>query len=218
MTPSRFSCHSRRRRCTLGALLGAGVVLAACSSGGSSSSTTSSSPATTRATTTTTTSAASTTTTTAGLARCATTALIGSVAGSGGAAGTIETTIGLKSTATGSCSLGGFPGLQLLDASGTNLPTNVVRTGNYSFTAMAPTTVTLVPGQTAYFNIGYSDVPVGTETSCPTSTSLLVTPPNATDSLRMTAMLAPCGGGTMVVSPVFVPTTSNSQTMAPSTG
>lgn len=198
----------------------AGVLVTACSSG-SSTPTTVTTSTTTRPTTSTTrptTPTTSTPTTVAGLARCATTALTGSVAGSGGGAGTIETTIGLKSTSAAPCILGGYPGLQLLDSAGANLPTNVVRKGNYPFTSMTPTTVTLTNGQSAYFNLGYSDVPVGTETTCPTSTSLLVTPPNATDSLRMTAMLAPCGGGTVTVSPVFVAGGANTQTTAPAAG
>jgi hypothetical protein len=91
----------------------------------------------------------------------------------------------------------------------------VVRKGNYSFTSMAPATVTLAPGQSTYFNIGYSDVPVGSETNCPSSASLEVTPPNATDHLVIAATMAPCGGGTMAVSPVFAATGSDSQTTAP---
>jgi hypothetical protein len=122
--------------------------------------------------------------------------------------------VGLRSTATTPCILGGYPGLQMLGPGGATLPTNVVRKGNYSFTSMAPTTVTLSSGQSAYFNIGYSDVPVGNETSCPTSASLEVTPPNATDHLVVTATLTPCGGGTLVVSPVFLATGSNSQSTA----
>jgi hypothetical protein len=141
--------------------------------------------------------------------RCATTALSGSVAGGSGAAGTIETTVALKSTSATPCVLSGYPGLQLLGPAGASLPTQVVRKGGYSFTSMAPTTVTLANGQSAYFNIGYSDVPVGTEQSCPSSSSLEVTPPDATDHLVVPAVLSPCGGGTLVVSPVFPATGSN---------
>lgn len=141
--------------------------------------------------------------------------MTGSVTGSSGAAGTIETTVALKSTATTPCTLGGYPGLQMLSSTGSALATTVVRKGSYSFTAMAPATVTVSPGQAVYFNIGYSDVPSGSETSCPTSASLEVTPPNATDHLTITAALAPCGGGTMVVSPVFTSTGADSQTTAP---
>ena len=199
-----------------------GAALGACSSGSSSSSTTAgptstsgipSTSSSTPAPSTTSKPAPSTTST--GPTRCATAGLVGSIVGSSGAAGTIETTVGLRSTATTRCILGGYPGLQMLGPGGATLPTNVVRKGNYSFTSMAPTTVTLSSGQSAYFNIGYSDVPVGNETSCPTSASLEVTPPNATDQLVITATLSPCGGGTLVVSPVFLATGSNSQSTAP---
>jgi hypothetical protein len=184
-----------------------GVALGACSSGSSSPSTTGT-PATTGRSSTTTTSGSvptspSTSTTSGGPARCATASLTGSLSGRSGAAGTIETTIALKSTSAATCVLFGYPGLQMLNAGMANLPTFVVRKGNYTFTSMAPTTVTLTNGQTAYFNIGYSDVPVGTETTCPTSAFLEVTPPDALDHLVIAAMLAPCGGGTLVVSPVY---------------
>ncbi len=178
------------------------------STGGSTSTSTSTSIPTTPA-------GPTTTTVAAGPVRCATAALTGSVVGSSGAAGTIETTVALRSTATVPCTLGGYPGLQMLAASGAPLPTTVVRKGTYSFTSMAPTTVTLAPGQSAVFNIGYSDVPVGTETTCPTSASAQVTPPNAFDHLLIDAALAPCGGGTLVVSPVFLAAGANSQTTAP---
>ncbi len=134
--------------------------------------------------------------------------------GGSGAAGTIETTLGLTSTGGAPCVLGGYPGLQLLASSGASLPTKVIRGGHYSFTSMAPTTVTLTTGQSVYFNIGYSDVPVDNETSCPTSSSLEVTPPNSYTHLVVKASLAPCGGGTLVVSPVFAAGT-NTQTTAP---
>jgi hypothetical protein len=203
------------------ALLVGGAGLVACSSGSSSS--TSTGPTTTAGTgpSTTTTPSGSTSTSTststtgAGLSRCATAHLAGSVVGGNGAAGTIQTTMGLRNTASTSCTLGGYPGLQLLGAGGAALPTTVVRKGTYPFTAMAPTTVTLAPDQSAYFNIGYSDVPMGNQTSCPTSVSLQITPPNAYDHLVITASLGPCGNGTMTVSPVFLATGSNTQFTAP---
>ena len=103
----------------------------------------------------------------------------------------------------------------LLDEAGGGLPTTVVRKGTYGFTAIAPTTVTVVPGGAAYFNVGYSDVPVGGQTTCPTSAAVEVTPPNQFDHLAVKATMAPCGGGTLVVSPVFLSVGSNTQTTAP---
>ena len=205
----------------MAAVLGGGL-LGACSSNAPAPTTTSGSASAGSASTSTSTISTSTTpagrtatTVATGPVRCATAALTGSVVGSSGAAGTIETTVALRSTATVPCTLGGYPGLQMLAASGAPLPTTVVRRGCYSFTSMAPTTVTLAPGQSAVFNIGYSDVPVGTETTCPTSASAQVTPPNAFDHLVIGAALAPCGGGTLVVSPVFLAAGADSQTTAP---
>ena len=126
--------------------------------------------------------------------------------------------MGLRNTTATACSLGGYPGLLLLAASGSALPTTVVRKGTYSFTAMSPTTVSVAPGGSVYFNIGYSDVPVGTETSCPSSAKLEITPPNAFDHLVVAATLSPCDGGSMTVSPVFAATGANSQTTAPPAG
>ncbi len=204
------------------ALLVAGVVLGACSSTPSATTSTTAAAPTSTAGSSPATSATATSatppTTAGGPSQCPTTKLIGTIAGSSGAAGTIETTVALKSTDSVACTLGGYPGLQLLGPTGSSLPTTVVRKGSYSFTAMAPTTVTLVAGQSAYFNIGYSDVPVGSETTCPTSGSLEVTPPNAVDHLAVAATLAPGGGGTMVVSPVFLAVGANPETTAPPGG
>ncbi len=153
-----------------------------------------------------------------GPGRCPTGSLSGAVTGSSGAAGTVETTVALRSMSASTCVLGGYPGLQLLGPGGADLPTNVQRQGSYPFTAMAPATVTLVAGQSAYFNIGYSDVPVAGETSCPQSAALEITPPGATDHLQVAAVLAPCSGGTLVVSPVFAAGGPDSQSTAPPSG
>ncbi len=181
--------------------------LGGCSSGTASSTTTSSSSATSSSTSSTATTRAtgssSTSSTSGGPARCPTTGLSASVGGGNGAAGTIETTVVLRNASGATCVLGGYPGLLMLGPGGTPLPTIVVRKGAYSFTSQTPVVVTLTPGGTTSFNIGYSDVPVGGETSCPSSVSLEVTPPGAYDHLTTPATLAPCARGTLVVSPVL---------------
>ncbi len=83
------------------------------------------------------------------------------------------------------------------------LPTTVVRKGSYSFTGQDPVLVTLAAGQSGHINIGYSDVPHGNETTCPTASALQVIPPNATDHLTVMMNLSPCDGGTIVTSPVL---------------
>jgi hypothetical protein len=202
-------------------VLGGGL-LAACSSGSSTGTTVRTTRPGATSTTlprpSTTSTAPLSSTTSAGPARCPTSSLSGTLAGSSGAAGTVEVTVGLKSTSAVTCVLAGYPGLLLLGGGGSGLPTNVQRKGSYPFTAMAPATVTLAAGQSAYFNIGYSDVPTGGETNCPTSSALEVTPPNATDHLVIAAALAPCGGGTLVVSPVFAAGSPGSDSTAPPSG
>ena len=103
------------------------------------------------------------------------------VVGSQGAAGTFELTFALRNSSTSPCPMDGYPSAQLLDASGTELPTHVVSGGNYQFTNFAPAPVLLAPGATAYFNLAYSDVPTGGETTCPTAAQIEVTPPHAVD-------------------------------------
>jgi hypothetical protein len=189
-----------------------GAALAACSSATTPSATTSSTTSSPASSTTPTTSA---TTTTAGSTVCATSALSASIYGSAAAAGTVETTVALRSTASAPCQLGGYPGLAMLNAAGGALTTTVVRGGSYTFTSLVSSTVTLSDGQTAYFNMGYSDVPTGSQTSCPSSTSLEITPPNDTSFLTIAAQLGPCNNGTMTVSPVFLASGGDAQTMAP---
>jgi hypothetical protein len=102
----------------------------------------------------------------------------------------------------------------MVDAQGAQIPTTVVRGGSYPFTDLPPSIVTLAPGGVAYFNIGFSDVVTGSETSCPSATQLMVTPPNAYDHLTIAVQIAPCDNGSLTVSPVFAPGSAATQTTA----
>ncbi len=212
------------------ALIGA-VVLGGCSSHSATApSTTSSSIASTTATSTTragggapttaatTPSPATSTSTTSGSAvpgGCTAPHLAATVVGQQGAAGTQEVTVALRNSSEAACGLSGYPGLQLVSGSGSALPTNVVRGGAYGFTNMAPAPTMLQPGQSAYFNLGYSDVPTGNETTCPSSATVEVTPPNAYGHLDVSLRIAPCNAGTVTVSPVFLLTPATSPNTAP---
>lgn len=217
MTPRR-----RARSVKVSALVAVGtlaaVVLASCSSSSSSSSTSSTTssatttkPAPTTTTTTkpaptTTTTSAPTTTTTAGTTRCTASQLQVAVGGSNGAAGTIYMNTTFTNTSPTTCTMQGYPGMQLLNAQGQNLPTNVVRGGlNFSDAPanQPPALVTLAPQQAAQYDWAYSDVPVGNQQSCPMSSSALVTAPNDTHSATISLQIPSCGAGTIHVSPVF---------------
>ena len=206
MNRRRAATHLKAVRSGV-AVVGVGMLVAACSHT-STSSTSLPPPTTVPAAPTTTAAPASTTTTDAGQvagARCRSTVLSASIAGRSGGAGTLELVVDLTSKATVPCTLEGYPGLQMRDASGSALPTNVLRKGTYPFTSMNPTLVTLAPGGSARFNVGYSDVPVANESSCPASATMDVTAPNAYRSVSLSATIAPCNHGTVVVSPVFPP-------------
>jgi hypothetical protein len=106
--------------------------------------------------------------------------------------------------------------MEELSASGAPLATQTtVRGGGYSFTNFPAAQVTLAPGATAYFNVGYSDVPTATETTCPSPARLEVTPPNDYSQLTVGFQGDVCDHGTLTVSPVFGAGSPQTQTTAP---
>jgi hypothetical protein len=188
----------------------AGAVLCAgCSSPGTLSATTTSPPRPPASSST----SSTTSSTTAGLAHCEASGLAGSVVGTQGAAGTIEVTVALENTTTAPCALEGYPGLELVSPSGAALPTTTVRGGSYSFTDFSAVPVTVAPGASAYFNLGYSDVPAGSG-PCPDAASVWVTPPDDVEHLVLDTSITACNG-TVTVSPVFASGSSQTRTTAP---
>lgn len=198
-------------------LIGAGaLVFAACGSSPSSSKSTTTTTARHAATTSTTTSQPATTTTApatttttaapAGLQTCQPGQLSAATGQHTGAAGTQTLVVLLTNTSSATCGLNGYPGMQLLDAQGAPIPTTVVR-GGFNFLQAAanqpPSLVTLAPQATGAFSLAYEDVPVGNETSCPTSAQAEVTPPNDYTHLVMALAITPCNNGTVHVSPVY---------------
>jgi hypothetical protein len=88
------------------------------------------------------------------------------------------------------CTLSGYPGVAGLDAQG-NQAVQAVRTlagylGGLKPGDTTPPLVSLAPGQTASATVEGTDNPIGSATSCPYYPILLVTPPNLTDSVRVT--------------------------------
>ena len=148
-------------------------------------------------------------------AHCQPADLAGSILGRQGAAGTIEITIALRNATAAPCALEGYPGMALVDAAGGQLPSQVVPGGSLSFDDFPKAPVTIGPGQSAYFNVGYSDVPAGGETACPTSASLWVTPPDDVTHLVLPAQLTVCDGGKLTTSPLFAQGAPQTQTTAP---
>ncbi len=129
-------------------------------------------------------------------------------------------TFRLTNVSPSTCVLYGYPGALLLGPAPERspMPTLVKRGGDLTFLQVAVSTVDIGPGASGYFNMGYSDVVSGDETSCPTSSFIEITPPNDTQQLVLPASIEACGGGQLSVSPVFGPGTPATSTTAPPNG
>jgi Protein of unknown function (DUF4232) len=205
LTPARWA---------LALLACAPVVLAACSSSPSRppATTTSGRPATSTTTssgpaTSTTTSTALSTTTSTGAASTACTHVTAAAGQGEGAAGTITGLITVTNAGTSPCTVDGYPAIALFSGSGAPLSVTLVNGLSVSISTAAnapPSSFSVAPSSTAQFAYQFSDVPVGSETSCPTSEAATVTMPGATTaSPKFQLAIGPCGNGTIRVSPVY---------------
>ena len=134
------------------------------------------------------------------------------------AAGNIGAIIEVRNKSNRSCDLYGYAGLQLLDAAGRPLPTKV-RWSRESFFLQSPAAEEVVglPAHTppitpdrpvsghAYIPMSWNDV----IDPCSTAAQLMVTPPDASTSLAISAtppggsggMVYVCSGGTVDINP-----------------
>jgi hypothetical protein len=189
---------------------GAALALAACGSSNPPKKNSATTPdnatsSTTSSTTSTTAAPSSSTSTTAASAVCT---HVSATAGQGqGAAGTITGTVTVTNTGSSPCTANGYPTIGLASGSGAPLTVTMVNGLSVDISApanAAPTTVTVAPAGTAQFAYQFSDVPVGNETSCPSSESASVTMPGATAASASFALsIDPCGNGTIRVSPIY---------------
>jgi len=137
--------------------------------------------------------------------RCHTAGLSLALEATDAGAGNVVATFGFTNNLDVSCTFFGFPGAQLLDDLSNPLPTNVVRGGGFLTNEPGPSLVIVPPGGSAIFRMHWGQVPVGTETICPTASQLLVTPPDEFDSLALPITITACGGGRLNVSAIQPP-------------
>jgi hypothetical protein len=139
---------------------------------------------------------------------CATSQLAPSFVSGEGAAGTLFATLQLANVGTSPCMLNGYVTVQMFDSASAPMPT-VDRPGGGMLSGRpGPSPVTLNPGDASQFVIAWSDVPVGSETTCSAAATLGITPPGAGSSLTLMLpppALAPCDGGRIDVSPLRAP-------------
>jgi uncharacterized protein DUF4232 len=141
---------------------------------------------------------------------CTTYQLMMTDGGTGAGLGNVVTLIRLTNVSNSGCYLIGYPGLQLVSATHSLLPTHVHQAtqGDYSFPAMAVGRVALGPGDVGAFLVGYTDNPSASAASepydvaCPPATWLRVILPQTHQWGTADLLTAPCEGS-VNVSPIF---------------
>lgn len=109
--------------------------------------------------------------------------------GEEGAVGTIHGAWVFTNRSSTSCTLNGYPALQLYGRSGRPLPTSVV-----TDLQPGPSQVTLAPGASGTFLSTYSDIVSGGSDRCPRADVLQITGPGVTASHFLAEELFACDG------------------------
>jgi hypothetical protein len=117
-----------------------------------------------------------------------------------------------QNISTTTCTLKGYPKLQMIDAAGSAIPTHVINGTSYTVVSRPDDLVVLAPGARVMFDIGYSSRTGYGTAVCPTSAQVQITPPGSDKSITEPWKLQPFGGptiaklrcGEITVSPVFV--------------
>jgi hypothetical protein len=128
-----------------------------------------------------------------------------------GAAGSVGYTNDFKNVSNTTCTLYGYPGLQMLNASGQPIPTDAIRATSVTVPPVPEKLVTLIPGSKADFDMGFAASTGYGSAQCPTSTRVEFTAPNDFQSLTVTMAIRPYGGpdidqlhcGQIHISPVY---------------
>lgn len=135
--------------------------------------------------------------------RCSAAVLDGKVETTEAGAGNRYGKLAVTNTGSGPCTLNGYSGLQLLDAGGGQVPTQLERTPE-----PGPSPVTLAPGATAVANLRWTVVATGDEPvdrPCePEAPKAAAIPPNETQPVELDWGLGPvCGGGKIYISAFY---------------
>ncbi|MFD0203541.1 MULTISPECIES: DUF4232 domain-containing protein [Saccharothrix] len=143
------------------------------------------------------------TTATPASGRCTAAVLAGSVRPGDAGAGNRYGKLVVTNNGAAPCTINGYSGLQLLDAAGNPLPTDLQRTPD-----PGPAPVTLVPGTAAAANLHWTVVPTGDEPvdrPCQAEAARAAAiPPDETEPVDLTWGLGPvCAGGKIEISAFY---------------
>ena len=131
-----------------------------------------------------------------GPARCDIGDLKISTATSDAAAGHWGLILLFANTSSSTCHLQGYPGVAGLDGSGKQV-TQARRTRSGYMggdSSASPLRISILPGSTASALVEGTNVPEGNTTKCPSYQGLLVTPPDETHSVHLSASANGCSG------------------------
>jgi len=167
------------------------LALAGCSSSeddGSAGTTSTSTTSTSEASTTSSTAGPSTTQ--AGTPACTTGQLEAELGPSNAGAGQVYAPLVLRNTGSTACEAKGFPGVSLLDASGTQIGQPATREGGEG------ASVLLEPDAVASANLHTTNEGIGPACD-PASARIRVFPPDQTEAITFSATFTACGGFTV---------------------
>ncbi len=118
-----------------------------------------------------------------------------------GATGHLDVVFSVTSVAQASCYLEGYPGIQLINASGKYIATHLTWGGGFFFANRPKQYVVIGTGKTAYFALGWTHFPSPGQ-RCPTTKYLLVTPPDDHNPIVVSAVIQQICGGNVSASPI----------------
>ncbi|MEV1121299.1 DUF4232 domain-containing protein [Actinosynnema sp. NPDC049800] len=135
--------------------------------------------------------------------RCTADVLAGAVESTEAGAGNRYAKLVVTNNSSSPCTIKGYSGLQLLDAAGNPLPTDLQRTPD-----PAPSPVLLAPGEAAAANLHWTVVPSGAEpvdrpcqAEAPRAAAI---PPDETEPMSLQWGLGPvCAGGKIEISAFY---------------
>ena len=121
--------------------------------------------------------------------------------------------MGFKNISSTTCTLMGYPKIQMVDSVGKSIPTFVTDVPALMGVKSAVNLISLNPGHTAIFNLMYEASTGYANAICPTSSSVQFTAPGTTQLLALPWKIQPYGGATIAelhcgeirTSPVYLP-------------
>jgi photosystem II stability/assembly factor-like uncharacterized protein len=128
---------------------------------------------------------------------CATSNLQITLGRSGAALGHIGLDFYVKNVGTRACELDGYPTVQLIGNTMNLIPTVVTFGSDYTVPPVVSRSIILKPGNRSVFLLGYADETGYGNDTCPTATTLRITPPGDLASKDLRVKIQAYGGATI---------------------